>query len=127
MNIFVSVVFIALLFCIVAGVIKKYAPEFLSPMLAAFGAACLATAAPHINEVISSASGITFISENEDIEILVKVVAINIVASSATDICEDSGIKTAGGFIMLAAEIFPLLAAMPIFRKLITIIGGLLK
>lgn len=113
------------LLAVAAGVVKRFAPEFFSPIILSFSVVTLTFLLPKLYLASEEFIGV-LPAETNNIGLLIKIVAVNIIASSAADVCEDSSAKSVGNMIMLAAQTASVIMALPIMRQLIELIGSIL-
>ena len=73
----------------------------------------------YIDELVS-------LTSSEDFACIIKVVGIAILAQSSADICKDAGQTALSGKVVLAGRAAIIIAALPLFKKLINILTYLL-
>lgn len=120
-----SFIAFGIILTIAAGVIKRFAPEFFSPIILSFSIVAVTFLLPILFSAFDELIGSINI-ETEHLKTLVKITALCLIAGSASDVCEDSGLKSVGNMISLAAEAASFILALPIVKEMITLIGSIL-
>lgn len=79
-----------------------------------------------LSPVIDYFKELAAFSETADFGCLIKAVGIGLISQTASDLCMESGQQALSSKVLLAGKAAILLATLPLFKSMFTILNGLL-
>lgn len=127
MNIIIIVSF-GIISAVLSLVLKQYKPEYSMFISLAAGILIFISVIAAIEPIISYISELT---ENAGLsgiyaEVLLKSLAVCYLTQLACDCCRDAGETAIAGKIQIAGKVAVLLMALPIFKSITDIVGGMI-
>ena len=118
---------VCLVGALLCTMLKRYSPEHAFLLSCALGCAALLYLLPHVNAFFAEIQQVADIpSLGENFLCVVKVAGIGMVTQLACDVCTEGGQIAAGSIIALCGRLAAAFAALPIFRRLLSVVLELL-
>ena len=110
---------LAIVICILALCLKKDQPGF-AFLVSVCGALCLlAMSAAQIEPVIRQLRELAALVEAPSFGILLRVLAIALIAQLAADLCRECGLASAGFCVELFGRVLAMMEALPLLQSLV--------
>lgn len=110
---------LAIVICVLALCLKKDQPGF-AFLVSVCGALCLlAMSAAQIEPVIRQLRELAALVEAPSFGILLRVLAIALIAQLAADLCRECGLASAGFCVELFGRILAMMEALPLLQSLV--------
>lgn len=110
---------LAIVICVLALCLKKDQPGF-AFLVSVCGALCLlAMAAAQIEPVIRQLRELAALVEAPSLGILLRVLAIALIAQLAADLCRECGLASAGFCVELFGRVLAMMEALPLLQSLV--------
>ena len=110
---------LAIVICVLALCLKKDQPGF-AFLVSVCGALCLlAMAAAQIEPVIRQLRELAALVEAPSFGILLRVLAIALIARLAADLCRECGLASAGFCVELFGRVLAMMEALPLLQSLV--------
>ena len=110
---------LAIVICVLALCLKKDQPGF-AFLVSVCGALCLlAMSAAQIEPVIRQLRELAALVEAPSFGILLRVLAIALIAQLAADLCRDCGLASAGFCVELFVRVLAMMEALPLLQSLV--------
>ena len=110
---------LAIVICVLALCLKKDQPGF-AFLVSVCGALCLlAMSAAQIEPVIRQLRELAALVEAPSFGILLRVLAIALIAQLAADLCRECGLASAGFCVELFGRVLSMMEALPLLQSLV--------
>ena len=110
---------LAIVICVLALCLKKDQPGF-AFLVSVCGALCLLSmAAAQIEPVIRQLRELAALVEAPSFGILLRVLAIALIAQLAADLCRECGLASAGFCVELFGRVLAMMEALPLLQSLV--------
>ena len=110
---------LAIVICVLALCLKKDQPGF-AFLVSVCGALCLlAMSAAQIEPVIRQLRELAALVEAPSCGILLRVLAIALIAQLAADLCRECGLASAGFCVELFGRVLAMMEALPLLQSLV--------
>ena len=110
---------LAIVICVLALCLKKDQPGF-AFLVSVCGALCLlAMSAAQIEPVIRQLRELAALVEAPSFGILLRVLAIALIAQLAADLCRECGLASSGFFVELFGRVLAMMEALPLLQSLV--------
>ena len=110
---------LAIVICVLALCLKKDQPGF-AFLVSVCGALCLlAMSASQIEPVIRQLRELAALVEAPSFGILLRVLAIALIAQLAADLCRECGLASAGFCVELFGRVLAMMEALPLLQSLV--------
>ena len=110
---------LAIVICVLALCLKKDQPGF-AFLVSVCGALCLlAMSAAQIEPVIRQLRELAALVEAPSFGILLRVLAIALIAQLAADLCRECGLASAGFCVELFGRVLAMMEALPLLHSLV--------
>lgn len=110
---------LAIVICVLALCLKKDQPGF-AFLVSVCGALCLlAMSAAQIEPVIRQLRELAALVEAPSFGILLRVLAIALIAQLAADLCRECGLASAGVCVELFGRVLAMMEALPLLQSLV--------
>ena len=110
---------LAIVICVLALCLKKDQPGF-AFLVSVCGALCLlAMSAAQIEPVIRQLRELAALGEAPSFGILLRVLAIALIAQLAADLCRECGLASAGFCVELFGRVLAMMEALPLLQSLV--------
>ena len=110
---------LAIVICVLALCLKKDQPGF-AFLVSVCGALCLlAMSAAQIEPVIRQLRDLAALVEAPSFGILLRVLAIALIAQLAADLCRECGLASAGFCVELFGRVLAMMEALPLLQSLV--------
>lgn len=110
---------LAIVICVLALCLKKNQPGF-AFLVSVCGALCLlAMSAAQIEPVIRQLRELAALVEAPSFGILLRVLAIALIAQLAADLCRECGLASAGFCVELFGRVLAMMEALPLLQSLV--------
>lgn len=110
---------LAIVICVLALCLKKDQPGF-AFLVSVCGALCLfAMSAAQIEPVIRQLRELAALVEAPSFGILLRVLAIALIAQLAADLCRECGLASAGFCVELFGRVLAMMEALPLLQSLV--------
>lgn len=110
---------LAIVVCVLALCLKKDQPGF-AFLVSVCGALCLfAMSAAQIEPVIRQLRELAALVEAPSFGILLRVLAIALIAQLAADLCRECGLASAGFCVELFGRVLAMMEALPLLQSLV--------
>ena len=110
---------LAIVICVLALCLKKDQPGF-AFLVSVCGALCLlAMSAAQIEPVILQLRELAALVEAPSFGILLRVLAIALIAQLAADLCRECGLASAGFCVELFGRVLAMMEALPLLQSLV--------
>lgn len=118
---------VCVLFC--SLMLKGRSREFSLILSIAGTVLILLNAAGELKSIVSEINGISnfYSGSGEYIRLMLKVLSMTLITQLVSDLCRDNGENALAGTMEFGAKIIVVSMVLPLFKMIITIVGGFLK